>query len=277
MPLTHHWRVAIRHAGALCGFYVDMKERSTALTHALRPEMGFQERAGGVWTWRFKQNEITRSVEAPSGSAVHIAGILGFPFIRLRAALPEELFAGTVAQALGRKAGMSVSGLADAREDNLTIFMQLKAGLSCFGRTRDQIPEFDLERSKSQGPHPGPPRAQTVTESANSAEQQRPRLSTADYDADVGDSVVRVHMWETTTGIRVDCSARDDAPPPAEPADLVGTALMFAFMAIQKLLPVVELSERRAAAAAHFAEVRVPGIDFGFDDLLAKARCARVC
>jgi hypothetical protein len=51
---------------------------------------------------------------------------------------------------------------------------------------------------------------------------------------------------------------------------MVGTALIFAFMANQKVLPVVELSEKTEAATAHFGELRVPGIDQSFTDLVSK-------
>jgi len=49
---------------------------------------------------------------------------------------------------------------------------------------------------------------------------------------------------------------------------LVGTALVFAFLSNTKTLPVAELAKRTAAASAHLAGVRLPGIDRGFDELL---------
>jgi hypothetical protein len=76
--------------GAIIGLREDLKERAELLAHITRPESGFTERQDGVWTWTFRQNQLTRAVERPSGSAIEIATILGFPFIRLRAALPEE-------------------------------------------------------------------------------------------------------------------------------------------------------------------------------------------
>ena len=41
-------------------------------------------------------------------------------------------------------------------------------------------------------------------------------------------------------------------------------------MANQKVLPVVELSEKVNSATKHFGELRVPGIDHSFSDLVSK-------
>ena len=95
--------------GAVIGLREDLKERSELLAHITRPESGFMERQDGVWSacrvmpiaarlrvltrarypfcllaaWTFRQNQLTRAVERPSGSAIEIATILGFP-ARLR-------------------------------------------------------------------------------------------------------------------------------------------------------------------------------------------------
>jgi hypothetical protein len=72
----------VMNMGAVVGFYEDAHERRNVMARLLAPELGFEEPEEGVWTWAFAQNRLTRAVEAPSGSAVQIAGIMGFPFIR---------------------------------------------------------------------------------------------------------------------------------------------------------------------------------------------------
>ena len=243
----------VMNVGALFGFYEDMKERRELLEHITRPECGFAERPDGAWTWTFRQNLLQRAVERPSGSAVEIAAVLGFPFIRLRAALPEELFAGSVAQSLGRKDGMSATGLLAARDENLAVMQVLKHGMSCFScRPADKIPDFE------EGSH---------------TEKSPAWNSHARGESLVGKAAllppVSAHMLDYDDHIKSSETLEWMVHEP-DPTDMVGTALCFAFMANQKVLPVVELAERQAAATAHFGELRVPGIDHSFSDLVSK-------
>ena len=213
-----------------------------------------------MWTWTFRQNPLTRAVERPSGSAIEIATILGFPYIRLRAALPEELFAGSVAQSLGRRDGMSAAGLLAAREENLEVMQMLKRGMSCFScRSADtKIPALMDESGEKKpeweaGKHPVRGEALTMVRHMRPPVLQQVPHFMFDYD----DSIVN----ETTLEWMVH---------EPDPTDIVGTALIMAFMANQKVLPVVELSEKIEAATSHFGELRVPGIDHNFSDLVAK-------
>ena len=247
------------NVGAVIGFYEDMKERHELLEHIMRPECGFNERQGGVWTWTFQQNPLTRAVERPSGSAVEIAAVLGFPFIRLRAALPEELFAGSVAQSLGRKDGMSATGLVAAREENLEVMQMLKRGLSCFNcrPTEKKIPDFEEasggdEKAPAWDTKHTPVRAESLI--ARDVLMLPPVGShMLDYDDHIKSS--ETLEWMTHE---------------PDPTDMVGSALIYAFMANQKVLPVVALSEKVTSATEHFGELRVPGIDHSFTDLLHK-------
>jgi hypothetical protein len=246
----------VMNLGALFGFYEDMKERRELLERITAPECGFAERPGGAWTWTFYQNPLTRLVERPSGSAVEIAAVLGFPFIRLRAALPEELFAGSVAQSLGRKDGMSATGLVAARDENMEVMQMLKNGMSCFScrpAVNKKIPDFEEGSACGEKQH-SPVRAESLMLSR----VKRPMLApVSTYMLDYDNNVV--------SGETLDWMTED-----ADPTDMVGTALIFAFMANQKVLPVVELSEKTEAATAHFGELRVPGIDQSFTDLVSK-------
>ena len=275
---------ALRAAGALYALYLDLNERKHVMHRILTPETGWRKHSGGVWTWTFEQRQLQRAVEAPSGSAVQIAAVLGFPYIRLRAALPEELFPGSVAQSLGRKTGMSVSGLAETREENLAVMTQLRRGLACLTCSRAQIPEFDFSadaeahaqpahlvdkgaahdrvpplhpsrsrRSTTQPPPVlQPPRAQLLLSSAAMTPQQLTPSSSA------GSSLLgsRRRVRRRRADLRTE--------------ELVGTALVFAYLTVQKTLPVTELTKRVTAARHFFRDVRVPGIDQSFDELHSK-------
>ena len=249
------------HAGAAVGFAQDMAERRKKLRLVREPEMGFAERGDGVWTWTFKQNELMKAVEAPSGSALRITGVMGFPFIRLRAALPEELMAGSVAQSLGRRDGLSVTGFVESRDENIAVMMALRRSMSCFARgpapSREQIPAFFADEEKhSTAELLSAPRAQSLMHVSlqprpSSPPRGKQRMLIFDYD----DALSAADLEEYTR--------------PPDPHEMVGTALMLAFLANQRVLPVLELSVRVAAAKEFFRGVRVPGIDHEFDSLLS--------
>ena len=258
LQLTHLTWLILQNVGAVIGFYLDASERRKLQRAVCTPELGFAVCGNGVWTWTFKQNELHKAVEAPSGSAVLMAGAMGFPFIRLRAALPEELLAGSVAQSLGRRDGMSLAGLEEAREDNIAVMTQLRRSMSCFACgpevARKQIPAFDDHNKGSDKPLT-PPRAQSLVHTSLTSAAPyggKPSVATFDYN----DSLSALDLEEYTR--------------PADPNAMVGTALMFAFLANQRVLPVSELSIRLSAAKHFFRGLRVPGIDHDFDSLLPK-------
>ena len=258
---------AFMNFGAVVGLQVETKERREMLNLLCAPESGFTERKGGVWTWAFRQNALTGALEAPSGSAVRIAGALGFPFIRLRAALPEELFAGSVAQALGRKDGMSLSGLNESHDEHETVMAQLRRGLSCFSCAPAPRPKIvtsldddgagDKLHSRLKA---GPLRGQALTEAYGASLRvgSRRRFELLDY-----------LPWSLADDLEDDSRA----PEPGDPSEVAGTALVLAFMANQKVLSVTELSARVASAAAHFEGVRVAGIDRSFHSLYSLFLC----
>ena len=251
--------------GALVGFYQDTAERRQQLRRLCQPGMGFNDR-NGVWTWTFQQNELRHAVEAPSGSAVSIAGEFGFPFLRLRLALPEELFAGSVAQSMGRRDGFSVRGLQDARDENVAVMKQLQRTMSCFSSpdptARAQIPALLEDADDTKKRRLSAPRAQALAAASMMPVHRSPWSATSSSEP----RPINADMFDYDPSV----SLADVYASPPDPRDLVGTALVFAFMANQKTLPVTELSARTEAARAYFADLRVTGIDHGFGSLYSK-------
>ena len=265
LPLTRLTRLLLQNVGAAFGFYQDMAERRKLLRLLRDPKMGFLERGDGVWTWTFEQNELRNVVEAPSGSAVLIAGIMGLPFIRLRAALPDELLAGSVAQSLGRRDGLSIAGLVESREENIAVMTQLRNDMSCFtcGPSRHQIPAFFEDNDeKMGGKHPlASPDRQSLVRTSIASQPRHTSIAPRDrtrctsiYDYDHALSAADLEEYTKR----------------ATPHEMVGTALMLAFLANRHVLPVTELSMRAASATEYFHGVRVPGVDHDFDSLLQK-------
>lgn len=96
-------------AGAL--FPVDLRVRQAALANLKKRDFGFRS-FGGAWTWSLSQSGLGDAVDRAGGTAVNVAGIIGIPFVRLRAAIPEELMPGSMALALGRQEQLlSVKGV----------------------------------------------------------------------------------------------------------------------------------------------------------------------
>lgn len=253
------------------------------------------------------------------GSAVTLCSILGIPFVRFRAAVPEEWFSGSVAQTVGRKRGLSAQGVQEYKFQIRERWEGLlgNVGGGCFGPKKDlkrKIPELELEGARadnlrrlaqtrsmrtsvgggggrsgrashrrsveesegrlsslgrvSEGPesewggrekarHPaGPP-------------SQGPARPVSSHDASIAcnaaSAVLPPESVPETGSKRPWRIQSKSAPNPTQNLDeanvpdvtvetLVGTALMFAFVAASRLLPMRELGERQRAAAYHFGD-----------------------
>jgi hypothetical protein len=276
------------NVGAAIAFALDMQERRNTLRRLQEPAAGFAVLPGDVWTWTCTQLPMLRAVEAPRGSAVTLAGIFGLPLVRLRCALPELLFCDTtsacsVGQALGRREGLSVQGLADAAQENLRAMEQLANSLPCCGGGRsEQIPAFTDVVHEQEGRRAGA--LLEVCVGHSDSDTHYSSSCAADISATCTQPPALVSQPSRSAGLLVrsvsagacgadadEALAYGEPPSPLSPdaSKLLGTALVFAFMANAKTVPVVELASRQKAASAHFAGVRVPGIAFGFDALLS--------
>ena len=260
----------LQNLGAIVAFILDMNEHKNTLALLQQPEMGFVEHDNGAWTWTCVQHAMHRPVQAPSGSAFKLASVFGLPFVRLRAALPEVMFAGSVGRALGRRAGLSVAGLVENAEHDIMAMTQLAQAMSCFAPRSAQIPEFDVEsnatahkrhRGRSKSSDKAKRSHAPVTSRTPTGQVASPGASSA--------SLVPPKAMRSQSSRQVSWRERPPVPEAAPLEELlVGTALVFAFLSNTKALPVAELAKRTAAASALLAGVRVPGIDRGFDELL---------
>jgi hypothetical protein len=240
------------NAGAAVAFFQDAAQRRATLAALQRPEAGFREMPGGVWLWSCEQAPLDAAVAAPRGSVVELAAQLGLPYVRLRAALPEELVSGAVGQALGRRNGLSLAGMEEAQDDHDAVMVHLLQALRCCVLLQDptdsnRIPRtIILEEEEQAG----------AVKAADGAPLP-PMLP-------MPHSTRRYLMAEEAVVLS---PAVESAEDPRSRL-LAGTALVFAFMANTHTLPVVEHARRTAAARAFFGAARAPGIDHGFDALL---------
>ena len=293
------------NVGAVIAFFLDASERKHTLARLLCEDTGFREQPDGAWTWRIEQAPMRSAVEAPRGSAMTLAGIFGLPFVRLRAAVPEDLFAGGVGQALGRQAGLSVTGLEDSRDENFDVMQQLAQALSCCAAPAPKIPQFDEEAPRSSGkakykegctdevsaaagssahsPASGRPTRDMATplapssgvrtfSTSRSMRGSAPVAAPSKHAASRpirGSTPVAAPTAQSTMSRLAEMTIDDlTGASDKQAAELVGTALVFAFMANAKTLPVVQLAERQAAASAHFRGLVLRSIDHGFDELM---------
>ena len=244
------------NVGALVALVMDLQERRATLRKLQSPDTGFRELPDGTWVWRCTQAPLLHAVQAPAGSAMTLAGVFGLPFVRLRAALPEALFAGSVGQALGRRAGLSVQGFDEARDDNVAAMQQLLGQLSCFGSAavHPKIPPLMSASKDAEAPL-------SVASGSLRSKELRPPRSAPRPSRGTAPVASLTRMLELTAG------AADGAAADATAEELVGTALVFAFLNNAKVLPVVQLAERQAAACAHFRGVSLREVDHDFQTL----------
>ena len=105
--------------GAATAAALDAAARRRALKRLTAPDggCGFRVARDGVThLWRFHLDPLPSEIAAPSGAAVQIASVIGMPFARLRAAMPDEFFTTPFCAALGRRHGFSAEGMNAAAE-----------------------------------------------------------------------------------------------------------------------------------------------------------------
>jgi hypothetical protein len=105
----------IMNLGAVIGYVLDSHERRDVVHRLKQPAAGFHTAAADdeCWLWSFHLEPLKDELAAPSGTAVVITSVLGLPFARLRAALPDELVSASLASAIGRKQVFSLQGFSD--------------------------------------------------------------------------------------------------------------------------------------------------------------------
>lgn len=79
---------------------------------------GFLQLDSGAWLWALPPVALDGPTGRLGGALVRISKAIGLPYIRLRAALPEELFRGSLLHAAGRADAMSVDALARGGSSN---------------------------------------------------------------------------------------------------------------------------------------------------------------
>ena len=104
----------LMNGGAALGCALDARARADVVRRLRQPEAGFFSPPGDpdCWVWRFTLDPLQDDIDAPSGSAVVLSAILGVPYVRLRAALPDEMVSSALCSAIGRKHVFSLSGMA---------------------------------------------------------------------------------------------------------------------------------------------------------------------
>ena len=164
----------VMHVGALIGVMQDKAHNVKVLRHVTDAGMGFQLTLAGAWTWNLQQLPLQGDVGAPDGSAVALSGILGFPYIRLRTALPEEYLPGTIGEAIGRKNGLSVAGLESTQSDTDAALDIVRDALPlCLGGRlrRKKIPDSILATVEQEAPPS--PLSTTMLQSPRSGRPER--------------------------------------------------------------------------------------------------------
>ena len=104
--------------GAGVAWMVDARERRAFVTELQKESVGFCPTKDGTWLWRFSMRPLTRALDAPSGTACELCGLLGIPLPRIRAALPDDLLTWGMNAALGRRATLSRAALEETRHLN---------------------------------------------------------------------------------------------------------------------------------------------------------------
>ena len=273
----------LMNVGAGVGFALDARERRGVLAKLQTAELGFRITPDGTWVWRFSVDPLLGEQGVPTGTAVALAELLGVPYSRLRAALPDDLVNFGMGDVMGRRKVLSITALETALAEQLSARRSKprrketrKAAaadppaaapfhVSPSSATRRALLAARLDAGIAVTPTAAIPAGEfdppgAATASAN-AKQRRIALVLAEAETEAA----AAPSGDVATGD--DCVLADDVPdygqlerdaPEVDVLDeLLGTALVLAFLQVGALMPVVELARRRAAATRFFDGVTV--------------------
>jgi hypothetical protein len=83
---------SVMNLGAALGWVLDARDRRAFFVQLCAPDVGFRAEGkdGSCWLWHFGLEPLRGEMDAPTGTAVQLAALLGIPFARLRACMPDE-------------------------------------------------------------------------------------------------------------------------------------------------------------------------------------------
>lgn len=314
----------LMNVGAVAGFALDAHERRSVLAKLQTEELGYRVTPDGTWVWRFSVDPLQGEQGVPTGTAVALAELLGVPYSRLRAALPDDLVSFGMGDVMGRRSVLSVTAMDNVLAQQLSAKRSSKARRK--GKREAAAPEWSpaapiyvapssatrrtlMTTQLDDGPLAVTPRATpprdkpappSATPASANAKQSRFALVLAEAE-DAGaeaEAAVEAAVEEAATAAEEaeeaepqaaagddaggDCVLAEDIPGDDEsqhevpdygqpkqaeqdaPAadddvleELLGTALVLAFLQVGALMPVVELARCRAAATRFFDGVTV--------------------
>ena len=218
--------------GGALTFRMDVMDKHRVMGMLKTPDAGFVQAKDGTWLWRFHLLPLDVDLAAPAGSAVVLSAIMGIPFVRLRSVLPDEFWSAPVGATFGRRTSLSLSGLAE-QAPHVRVLLKSESGNATGGSPMKRATSFSDAESGAETPRL---RRASVK-----------RLSAIRSDV-VNDAMAQQHE-------RLE--------------ELLGTALVLAFLQTAQFMPTVEHARRLAAATRYFEDVRTQ-FGRGFRDVHSK-------
>lgn len=247
-------------AGVLAAW--DAVDRRSMLKELLTPAFGYKELDGGVWTWNLFQVPLSDELGAVRGPIVNLALLAGVPFVRFRAALPDELLSGSVGNVLGRKNGLSLVALAaskKAQEEMVGTLFGMRAQVAHGGGTcclSKQYEEEGTQQAKKAAD------AREADDAREAAAMARP----GDQSIPVTPRTPKLKLLGT-----LDKDFAEPETPPLTEDLFTGTALVLAFIFARGLLNIRQVGELQAKASEHF-KYAAPTMQLTFDELVNRLK-----
>ena len=248
---------------------------------------GFRLARDGVTRlWRFHLDPLPSEIAAPSGSAVQIASVIGLPFARLRAAMPDEFFSTPFCAALGRRHGFSAAGMNAAAKlhwelldqaaqvkapgcvRTATLLEQIHTSKAdrmtrafnkgvLYDDDDDAVVAADVHTPASWHEFGHAAAADVFASDSDvlasaAADEAEVQIGLARRES-VRLSRLSVHSAARVTRMRL---GADDSRIALE--EFVGTALVLAFLQTTQLMDVVKLAEWRQSATDYFEGLATP-------------------
>lgn len=176
--------------------------------------------------------------------------------------MPEEWFSGSVAQTVGRRRGLSAAAVHEYKSQLRERWEEILGSATggCLGSKPDRkIPVLELDGTREENlRRMATTRSMRITASSWRTEVPPEQSGRRGPAVGLSGAPSGNGRWRSSFGGISETQSADNSGGPNLPdltvETLVGTALMFAFMAASRLLPMEELGRRQRATALYFGD-----------------------
>jgi hypothetical protein len=240
----------------------DRHDARMQLARMQHERVGFVKQPCGALTWRFTTLPMETEIGATRGNLDVCARVLGMPFARLRCSTPESMFGGVTRQLVGRKSGLSLDGIERNATSRMSMLSSMKVDEPVAATDAEDVELAPTQHARALAAGAPSSRLSMLLKQEKASAAARERIPSLDLASSAPPSRAAAlssqasgrQLQRSSTSMRSSLLLSyvpDEAHKPAE--WVAATALMYAAMSVQRLMPPRQVRLAAFWAAAHRA------------------------